>query len=289
MGAAALGYTGYLKSVEYARQRPQGRPVTAKDPAAPQIPIIEHADVKRMLLAQKAYVEGGMALLLYCAKLVDLQHSAETDAERDATALLLDILTPIGKSWPSQWCLEANNLAIQVHGGYGYTREYDVEQHYRDNRLNPIHEGTHGIQSLDLLGRKVTQRGGASLTALDEAIGRTVAAALDIGGETAESAHALQAAWQRLVAVTTAMFAAGDVDAALANSAVYLEAFGHIVVAWMWLEQLLACADRDGDFYDGKRQAARFFFRYELPKTAPQLDLLASLDRTTMDMRDEWF
>ena len=172
MGAVALGYTGYLKSLDYARERPQGRPVTAKDPTAPQIPIIEHADVKRMLLAQKAYVEGGMALLLYCAKLVDLQHSAETDAERDAVTLLLDILTPVGKSWPSQWCLEANSLAIQVHGGYGYTREYDVEQHYRDNRLNPIHEGTHGIQSLDLLGRKVTQRGGASLAALGEAVER---------------------------------------------------------------------------------------------------------------------
>jgi alkylation response protein AidB-like acyl-CoA dehydrogenase len=289
MGAVALGYTGYLKSVEYARQRTQGRPATAKDPTAPQIPIIEHADVKRMLLAQKAYVEGGMALLLYCAKLVDLQRSADTDEERDATALLLDILTPIGKSWPSQWCLEANNLAIQVHGGYGYTREYDVEQHYRDNRLNPIHEGTHGIQSLDLLGRKVTQRGGASLAALGEALGTTVAAAVALGGETAELAGALAASWERLVEVTAGMFAAGDVDAALANSVVYLEAFGHIVVAWMWLEQLLACADRDGEFYHGKRQAARYFFRYELPKTAPQLDLLASLDRTTMDMRDEWF
>ena len=172
MGAVSLGYTGYLKSLEYARERPQGRPVLAKDPSAPQVPIIEHADVKRMLLAQKAYVEGGMALLLYCARLVDLQHSAESDEERDAAGLLLDILTPVGKSWPSQWCLEANNLAIQVHGGYGYTREYDVEQHYRDNRLNPIHEGTHGIQSLDLLGRKVTQRGGASLAALGDAVGR---------------------------------------------------------------------------------------------------------------------
>ena len=186
MGAVSLGYTGYLKSLQYARERPQGRPVTAKDPAAPQVPIIEHADVKRMLLAQKAYVEGGMALLLYCAKLVDLQHSAETDEEREATTLLLDVLTPVGKSWPSQWCLEANSLAIQVHGGYGYTREYDVEQHYRDNRLNPIHEGTHGIQSLDLLGRKVTQRGGASLAALGTAISQTVDAASAAGGETAE-------------------------------------------------------------------------------------------------------
>ncbi|MFI5506424.1 acyl-CoA dehydrogenase [Mycobacterium sp. NPDC051804] len=289
MGAVALGYTGYLKSLDYARERPQGRPVTAKDPTTPQIPIIEHADVKRMLLAQKAYVEGGMALLLYCAKLVDLQHTAKTDDERDAVSLLLDILTPVGKSWPSQWCLEANNLAIQVHGGYGYTREYDVEQHYRDNRLNPIHEGTHGIQSLDLLGRKVTQRGGASLAALGAAISQTVDAAAAAGGETADLANQLSATWQRLVEVTTAMFAAGDIDAALANSVAYLEAFGHIVVAWIWLEQAVACTGRTGDFYDGKRQAARYFFRSELPKTGPALDLLAALDRTSLDMRDAWF
>jgi alkylation response protein AidB-like acyl-CoA dehydrogenase len=289
MGAVSLGYTGYLKSLEYARERPQGRPVSAKDPSTPQIPIIEHADVKRMLLAQKTYVEGGMALLLYCAKLVDLAHSAESDEEKDSLGLLLDILTPIGKSWPSQWCLEANDLAIQVHGGYGYTREYDVEQHYRDNRLNPIHEGTHGIQSLDLLGRKVTQRNGASLAALGIAVAGTIAAANAAGGQPAVLAAQLESTWQRLVAVTTAVFGSGDVEAALANSVAYLEAFGHIVVAWIWLEQLLAVNGRTGDFYDGKRQAAQYFFRYELPKTAPQLDLLESLDRTTLEMRDGWF
>ncbi|WP_135451438.1 acyl-CoA dehydrogenase [Mycobacterium sp. DL99] len=275
MGAVALGYTGYLKSVQYARERPQGRPLGVRDPSTPQVPIIEHADVKRMLLAQKAYVEGGLALALYCAKLVDTGDTA-----------VLDILTPIAKSWPSQWCVEANSLAIQVHGGYGYTREYDVEQHYRDNRLNPIHEGTHGIQSLDLLGRKVTQNGGAGLAALGERIAATVSQATGVAPELAAQ---LDAAWQRLVAVTGAMFASGDVEAAMANSAVYLEAFGHIVVAWIWLEQYLAAEGRTGDFYDGKRQAARYFFRYELPRTAPQLDLLASLDRTTLEMRDNWF
>ncbi|OBF58440.1 acyl-CoA dehydrogenase [Mycolicibacterium monacense] len=279
MGAVALGYTGYLKSVKYARERPQGRPVTAKDPATPQVPIIEHADVKRMLLAQKSYVEGALALALYCARLVDLGDDQD----------LLDILTPVAKSWPSQWCLEANSLAIQVHGGYGYTREYDVEQHYRDNRLNPIHEGTHGIQSLDLLGRKVTQRGGASLRAVGGALAATVAAAGECGGEAASLAEELDARWQRLVAVTTAMFGSGDIEAAMANSVVYLEAFGHVVIAWMWLEQFLAAEGRTGDFYDGKRQAARFFYRYELPKVGPQLDLLDSLDRTTLEMRPTWF
>jgi alkylation response protein AidB-like acyl-CoA dehydrogenase len=289
MGAVALGYTGYLKSLQYAKERPQGRPITSKDPTTPQVPIIEHADVKRMLLAQKSYVEGALALALYCARIVDWHDSAESDDERDELGLLLDILTPIAKSWPSQWCVEANSLAIQVLGGYGYTREYDVEQHYRDNRLNPIHEGTHGIQSLDLLGRKVTQRGGASLAALGAAISQTVTAANAVGGEAATLAAQLDASWQKLVAVTMSMFASGDVEAAMANSAIYLEAFGHIVIAWMWLEQFLATGDNPGDFYDGKRQAARYFFGYELPRTDPQLQLLESLDRTTLDMRDDWF
>ena len=289
MSAVALGYTGYLKSLEYARTRPQGRSLLSKDPSAPQVPIIEHADVKRMLLAQKAYVEGGLGLELYCARLVDIAASAESDDERDSASALLDLLTPVAKSWPSQWCTEANSLAIQVHGGYGYTREYDVEQHYRDNRLNPIHEGTHGIQSLDLLGRKVTQGGGALLAILGGEIARTVSRALTAGGAAAEHGRQLDGAWQRVTAVTASMFAAGDPEAAMANSSIYLEAFGHLVVAWLWLEQECTAAGRDGDFYDGKRAAARYFFGYELPRIGPQLDLLESLDRTTLDMRDAWF
>lgn len=289
MAAVSLGYTGYLKSVEYARERPQGRPLSAKDPSTPQIPIIEHADVRRMLLAQKAYVEGGLAFALYCAKLIDLQHTAESPEEAEQVTLLLDILIPVAKSWPSQWCLEANSLAIQVHGGYGYTREYDVEQHYRDNRLNPIHEGTNGIQSLDLLGRKVTQRDGASVRELGAAIEKTVSAATASGGEAAELGATLQSSWERLVSVTMAMLGSGDVETAMANSAIYLEAFGHVVIAWIWLEQFVAADGRKGDFYDGKRQAARYFFNYELPRTAPQLDLLESLDRTTLEMQDNWF
>ncbi|MBX9979449.1 MAG: acyl-CoA dehydrogenase [Mycobacterium sp.] len=289
LGAIALGYTGYLKALQYARERPQGRPVTGKDPTMPQIPIIEHPDVKRMLLAQKSYVEGALALALYCARLVDIHSSPESPEEAASAGLLLDILTPVAKSWPSQWCLEANNLAIQVHGGYGYTREYDVEQHYRDNRLNPIHEGTHGIQSLDLLGRKVTQQGGAGLVELSKTVAATVSRATALAGESAAMAKQLDEAWQRMVSVTASMFAAGDVDAALANSAVYLEAFGHLVIAWAWLEQVVAAHGRTGDFYDGKRYAARYFYTYELPKTGPQLDLLQSLDRTTLEMRDGWF
>jgi alkylation response protein AidB-like acyl-CoA dehydrogenase len=287
-GAAALGYTGYLKSLDYARTRTQGRPGTAKDAAAPPVPIIEHPDVRRMLLAQKSYAEGALALVLYCGRLLDEQRTAPTPADRDRARLLLDVLTPIAKSWPSQWCLAANDLAIQVHGGYGYTREYDVEQHYRDNRLNAIHEGTHGIQALDLLGRKVTMVGGAGLTLLRETVGTTLRRASGAGGEAAELAARLGAVWDRIVAVTNRIHGSAD-EARLANASVYLEAVGHAVLAWIWLEQYLACGERDEPFHRGKRQSARFFFRYELPRTGPQLDLLAGLDRTTVEMDPAWF
>ena len=288
LGATCLGYTGYLHALDYAKSRPQGRPVSAKDPASPQVPIVEHADVRRMLLAQKAYVEGALALNLYCGRLLDEEKTGADDAARARATLLLDVLTPIAKSWPSQWCLEANSLAIQVLGGYGYTREYPVEQFYRDNRLNPIHEGTHGIQALDLLGRKVVMQGGAGLALLLETMTATADRAAEVGGEPAELATALRAVVERLPHTTATLFSTGDVEVALANATVYLEAVGHVVLAWTWLEQLLACQGRTGDFYDGKRSAARYFFRWELPRTGPQLDLLESLDTTTLDARPAW-
>lgn len=287
--ATALGYAGYRQSVEYALTRVQGRSQTNRDPASKPISIIEHTDVKRMLLAQKAYVEGSLALGLFCSNLVDEQDTLDNVEQRAEKTLLLDVLTPIAKSWPSQWCLRANDLAIQVHGGYGYTRDYDVEQFYRDNRLNQIHEGTHGIQGLDLLGRKMTMQDGAGLDLLERTIDSTIDRALNLGGETADLATELKAALDRTYEVTTLLRSEPDKAQALANSSVYLEAVGHVVVAWIWLEQFLAAGDSPGDFYDGKRQATRYFFRYELPATTAQFDLLASLDRTTLNMPPEWF
>ncbi|NJA56225.1 acyl-CoA dehydrogenase [Streptomyces sp. NEAU-H3] len=289
LGATALGYTGYLHALDYARTRPQGRPVAAKDPATPQVPIIEHTDVRRMLLAQKAYVEGALALTLYCGRLVDEQRTAPEPAAREEAGLLLDILTPIAKSWPSQWCLEANSLAIQVHGGYGYTREYDVEQFYRDNRLNPIHEGTHGIHGLDLLGRKAVMKDGAALRLLLGRVEDTARRATSAGGDAATYATSLREAATRLGTVTARLWQDGDPRTALANASVYLEAAGHVVLAWIWLEQLLAAGAGEGSFYAGKRAAARYFFRYELPRTAPQFALLESLDTTADDMEPDWF
>jgi len=297
MGAVLLGYTGYLHALDYARSRPQGRHPAAKDPASPQLPIIEHADVRRMLLAQKSYTEGGLALCLYCARLVDEQKTGESENARKEAGLLLDILTPIAKSWPSQWCLEANSLAIQVHGGYGYTRDYKVEQFYRDNRLNPIHEGTHGIQAMDLLGRKVGMEQGRAFELLLAKISEATAAAM--AGESQllqQCAKALQAAGQDAAATTRRLLSERDVNLMLANASVYLEMLGHVVIAWIWLRQgvlaqrsLANAQAGDKAFYQGKLQACRYFFRYELPKTAAQNELLRSLDPTCLEMRDEWF
>lgn len=286
LGATGLGYTGYLHALKYARTRLQGRPAADRDPRKPQVPISEHADVRRMLLAQKSYVEGGLALGLYCSLLVDEQQTAAEAIDRERARLLLDVLTPIAKSWPSQWCLQANDLAIQIHGGYGYTRDYPVEQFYRDNRLNPIHEGTFGIQAADLLGRKVVMAEGRGLALLVDTIGATIARARDAG--LTEYANTLNAVVERIVDVTEKVHRAAQPELIPANAALYLGAVGHAVVAWLWLDQVLAIGERSGDFYDGKRQAARYFFRWELPKTGPQLDLLADLDDTVLSTSVAW-
>lgn len=296
LGAVMLGYTSYLHALDYARNRPQGRLPQAKNPAEPQVPIIAHTDIKRMLLAQKSYVEGGLGLTLYCARLVDDQRTGETDAVRERASALLEILTPIAKSWPSQWCLEASSLAIQIHGGYGYTREYNVEQFYRDNRLNPIHEGTHGIQGLDLLGRKVVIHDGAWLQLWATELHETVLSAR-AASALAAYAEQLGRAQQRVLEVTHLIHQTGNLNQTLANASLYLEAFGHVTMAWLWLQQgLVALGHLDhsenaseANFYRGKLQACTYFFNWELPKVVPQLDLIASIDTTTLDMQDAWF
>ncbi|HLL12787.1 MAG TPA: acyl-CoA dehydrogenase [Rubrivivax sp.] len=289
LGAVMLGYAGYEASLEYARQRPQGRPVAAggKDATQPQVPIIEHADVKRMLLAQKAYVEGGLALELYCARLVDELNTAEDASTRSEAGTLLEVLTPIAKSWPSEWCLEANSLAIQVHGGYGYTRDFIVEQLWRDNRLNMIHEGTHGIQALDLLGRKVVMNGGAGLTLLTQRMQATMGAAAGLPA-FADQAIALGAALQAVNSATQAAWSTAVPEEALANATPYLQAFGHLVLAWLWLDVALA-AVRHQAMAPGKHAAMRYFFAYELPKVDAWLSVVARREPLLREVQESWF
>jgi alkylation response protein AidB-like acyl-CoA dehydrogenase len=289
IAATAQGYTAYLQALSYARTRLQGRPFSRDRGSVEEIPIISHPDVRRMLLAQKSYVEGALGLGLYCGRLIDETLSAPTDADRDDAKLLLEVLTPIAKSWPSQWCVEANSLAIQVLGGYGYTRDYNVEQLYRDNRLNSIHEGTHGIHALDLLGRKVLIEHGRGLQLLLDEIRHTTSQASTLGDPLTDWAHALASAGRRIEHTTGLLWKDGEPASALANATLYLEATGHVVLAWVWLQQALAAHGKSGDFYDGKRLAAQYFFLYELPKTTAQFDLLDSGDRTTIDLDENWF
>ena len=281
--ATALGYTAYLKSLDYARERLQGRPIGVP-PTQPQVPLVEHPDVRRMLLAQKSYVEGALALNLFASRLVDDAASLDDPAARAESDLLLGLLTPVVKSWPSQWCLAANDLAIQVLGGAGYTRDHDVEQHYRDNRLNPIHEGTHGIQAMDLLGRKVLLDGGGALGVLVTRIRETARRATGTGGDGSAYAEELVAMTGRLLEVTATLGALGDPARVLADATAYLDATGHLVVSWLWLEQWLAAYGKEGSFYDGKRAATRYFFTRELPTVGPMLDLLETADGLTLEL-----
>ncbi len=293
MAATMLGLAGYYASLDYAKNRPQGRPMGAagKDAAQPQVRIIEHADVRRMLLAQKSYGEGALALNLYCARLVDEQRTA-APAAADEARLLLEVLTPIAKSWPSEWCLEANSLAIQVLGGYGYTRDFPVEQYWRDNRLNMIHEGTHGIQAADLLGRKVLMEGGRGLSLLAVRIEATAERAAQVPA-LAEYAAPLRQALQEVHAASTAAWATGDAQEALANAVPYMQAFGHTVLAWIWLDVAWATQQADATLSiatsAGRMGALRYFYHYELPKITAWLSVVHRRDMTCAVLPEEAF
>lgn len=296
LGATALGAAGYSASLAYAAGRPQGRHPDGKDPSSAQVPIIEHADIRRLLLAQKAAVEGSLSLLLFCASLVDRIACPASEEERRSDEQLLDLLTPIAKSWPSEFCLEANRHAIQVMGGYGYTRDYPVERLYRDNRLNPIHEGTHGIQGMDLLGRKIPQDGGAGLRRLKGLVMADIKAARDVPRLSA-FADMLETHVGASMATTATLTAAlgENPRRALANATIYLDMLGHVVIAWRWLRQAVVAHEmllsRRGSapFLEGKIAACGYFFTYELPRTIQQRALLDQLDDRTLEMRPEWF
>lgn len=294
-GAAMLASTGYLHALEYARTRKQGRLPENRDPLSEPVAIVRHADVRRMLLEQKSIVEGALALCLYAAKLVDEKDTHPDGEERRRAALLLDFLTPIAKGWSSQSCVRSSDLAIQVYGGYGYSREYPVEQFYRDNRLNPIHEGTDGIQSLDLLVRKATIFGGAAFRLWQSAIEGSIAAARAVRDAVlAELAAEIETALRESVETTAILVAAigsGGASIATSNAMAHLEMMGRTTIGWMWLEQCVALAKmgRDDSFARGKRHTARYYARYQLTPVATLGASLRALDDTLVEMRDDWF
>ena len=298
MSAAALGYSGYMHSLEYARTRPQGRPLTSRDPAQAQVPISQHPDVARLLLTQKAYTEGGLALTLYCARLLDELKLTDDEQEKQSLESMLGLLTPIAKSWPSEYCLEANKHAMQVLGGYGYSRDYPVERLYRDNRLNPIHEGTHGIQGLDLLGRKVFLDKGIGLGQLLRKV-REDCARVSVTPRLAGYAQLLAKATEDMIRVSSMLLAdteKGETERALANATLYLDSMGHLLIGWTWLRlartaltALETESGQDEAFYQGKLKACHFFCTYELPRVSSNARILAERDRLFTEMRDEWY
>jgi butyryl-CoA dehydrogenase len=282
LNGVATASVAYHEALAYAKDRPQGRRLKNRDPKVAQVPIIEHADVRRMLLRQKSIVEGGMALLVSASKLHDLSEHAASETEREDAQLLLDLLTPIAKSFPAEWGFEANTLAVQVHGGYGYTSEYLPEAWWRDQKLNSIHEGTTGIHSLDLLGRKVMRQSGRALMLLGETMNSSVTAAREAGVESAwcDAVEASVGTVGELTAHLAALGMAGDPDAMLLHSADYLSLVSIVVVAWQWLD-MASAAKRglargeatDRAFYEGKLCAAQYWIATELPKIAALADL----------------
>ncbi len=283
--ATMLGLAGYYASLDYAKNRPQGRVLGAsgKDASQPQVRIIEHADVKRMLLAQKSYCEGALALELYCARMVDEEMTGDAASAEEAR-LILEVLMPIAKSWPSEWCLEANSLAIQIHGGYGYTRDFPVEQYWRDNRLNMIHEGTHGIQAADLLGRKVLMEGGKAWQLLKQKIASTSKRAAQFG-ELAGYAGSLDNAVNAVDDATKSAWSTANPNDALANAVPYMQAFGHMIIAWMWLDIAINKIAAQAI----NTPATVYFYNYELPKISAWLNVVSNRDLTCANMAEDDF
>ena len=296
VSAAAIGTAAYYAALEYARARPQGRPIANRDVTQPQVPIIRHADVKRMLLFQKATMEGALGLLLQCSYYMDVASVGE-GAEKENAELLLDLLMPIAKSYPAEMGVLSTSAAIQVHGGAGYTTDFPVEQFWRESRIHPIHEGTTGIQGLDLLGRKITQHGGRAVGLLLEEMQATIAAAealpelRDLAAQLTKNVGILQQTTGHLLGV-----AAQDHELFLADATLYLELAGLVVVAWQWLRQatvaqkaLPAAHSDDRNFYHGKLMAARYFYEYELVKAPSLAKRLQSANAVTVDMQEAWF
>jgi alkylation response protein AidB-like acyl-CoA dehydrogenase len=294
--ASSIAWRGFSESLSYARERPQGRLPSCKDPLSPQVKLIEHADVRRLLLAQKAYAEGGLALCLYASSLFEDQHTHPVVAARDDARRLLDVLTPVVKSWPARYGAAANDMAIQVLGGAGYTRDYPLEQLYRDQRLNMIHEGAEAIHGIDLLGRKIVMEQGAGLRQFIDTARRDALRAAESGLK--DEAGALGTSLDRLARVSEELVALqrSEPDLALASATLYLDAFGRVALAWIWLQQgrvatlaLPGATMEATDHYCGKLQAMRYFFQWELPQTEAQWALLARIDRSAFDMHDAWF
>ncbi|MFH1481683.1 MAG: acyl-CoA dehydrogenase [Pseudomonadota bacterium] len=298
LGAAATATAPYYAALEYAQQRRQGRRISEKDPTLPPIPIIEHADVKRMLLFQRAVIEGSLSLLLQCSKYMDMQKITKGE-EKERYRLLLELLTPVAKTYPSEMGILSVSQGLQCFGGSGYCDDYPLEQYYRDARIHPIHEGTTGIHGLDLLGRKVIMKNSQALTYYIDEVKKTIGLAKELS-ELKEFSQKLNEALEKLQKVTHHLLSVVQKKGPehfLADATLYLELFGIVTIAWQWLLQGISiqqaldsdCKESDIKFYRGKFYAIRYFYSYELPKIFGIAERLMSHDGLTVDMGTDLF
>ncbi len=291
---AAIASAAYYASLQYAKERPQGRKLDGsggKNLNEPQTLIINHPDVRRMLMLQKAIVEGSASLLLLCAKYLDLSHNGETEEERRKNHLLVELLTPVAKTYPSEMGIVSISNGMQVLGGYGFTTDFPLEQYYRDVRITAIYEGTTGIQSLDLLGRKMTMHNGQAVRELIVEISNTMNDASTFD-ELKPYAEQLQLAVQSTEQVLMHLMSfamKGQFEKFLADATIFMEFFGTTVIGWQWLAMALSAKKalvteqmkRSTDFYESQIHAMKFYFKYELTKTKGLAETLLNTEQLT--------
>ncbi len=296
--ASGISNFAYQLALDYAKERVQGTDVASmKDPLAERVAIIKHPDVRRMLMTMKAYSEGTRALLLMTASFVDRQHTATDDRDRERYKHLVEILTPICKAYGSYRAFDVTDLAIMVHGGYGYIREYEVEGLLRDVKIAAIYEGTNGIQALDLLGRKVARKGGMMLMTFIGWMNEFIAAHKNSENEQLKALIGpVEAAKNTLATVSMELGQAGmkgDIYYPVLHASSYLEVFGDVVMARILVEQAAIATERmsKGDltpgeqrFYAGKVTSARFFVNHLLPRIDGLVSSIRSDDRSALEM-----
>jgi len=286
-GAAAIASAAYQASLNYANERPQGRKLTRtgkKDANQEQTLIINHPDVRRMLLLQKVITEGAQSLVLLTAKYHDLSIASATAEEREKYRLLLEIMTPVVKTYPSEAGITSVNNGVQVLGGYGFCSEYILQQYLRDIRISAIYEGTTGIQSQDLLGRKITMNNGKALALLSTEIMNSIKASMvhDTLKPYAQILGAKLELTQNVLGSLMGFAKKGDYQRFLADATPFMEFFSTIVLSWLWLDigreaqnaLVIGNKDHSAEFYESKIHAMEFYFKYELPKTSGIAEIL---------------
>jgi hypothetical protein len=298
--AVACASTSYLNALNYARERIQGRSIkemTKKD--SPAVPIIQHPDVRRMLLTSKAFVEGMRSLLYYVGLLIDKSHLAKSQEEKDQHESLLGFLTPICKGYCTDRAFDVTNLGMQVYGGYGFIKEYPQEQLVRDTRITMIYEGTNGIQAMDLLGRKTIMDGGKSMMALMAEVMKTTEKAKTIEGlkPLAEKIEALMKKTGDAAMFMGKNMMSGQVESAFAFAYIFMEIIGDIVMAWMLLWRANVATDlitkgtrkKDEKYLDGQVKQANFFIKNFLPVTSGKINAILENCCASIEMDDESF